>query len=550
MEKTCATCGDRFVLTENELRLYEKFDFEPKPQCFWCGQKQHLCFRNGRKLYRRTCDQTGENIVSMYAPDSQFTVYSADVWWSDEWDALHYGRDFDFDRPFFDQFAELMLEVPRIALTNVQPENSEYCNMCEGNKNSYLILGGDYNEDCMYGTFCMQNKNSMDCDTANDNEQCYFLLNSFDCYNCQFTFDSKNCSDCAFISDCIGCRDCILCTGLQNQQYCIRNKQLSKQEYELQSSELHSGSYGQQQRSWKDFLDVLSVRTVKYAHIVSCEECTGDYIKGSKGCQNCYDVWDCEDMQNIILAMKMKDGLNSTCIGHDSELCYDMQSTVRAYDCHHSVSVFDSKFVEYSDNIFNSEYVFGCSNLHKQKYCIFNKQFSESEYGDLKRKIVDHLKSTGEWGEFFPRSMSPFGYNESTAYDFFPMKKDEATAQGFTWRDAEDEVLDVKKVISADQLPDSISDIPDDILSWAIKCEQSKRPFKIIKQELEFYRRHNLPVPRLHPDERYLLRLSTKNPYRLWRRECAACRKQLQTSFSSERTERILCEECYRKEVY
>ena len=35
------------------------------------------------------------------------------------------------------------------------------------------------------------------------------------------------------------------------------------------------------------------------------------------------------------------------------------------------------------------------------------------------------MKSTGEWGEFFPHEMSPFGYNETVAQEYFPMTEDE-----------------------------------------------------------------------------------------------------------------------------
>ena len=53
-------------------------------------------------------------------------------------------------------------------------------------------------------------------------------------------------------------------------------------------------------------------------------------------------------------------------------------------------------------------------------------------------KIVDHMKSTGEWGEFFPSSLSPFGYNETVAQEYFPLDKSEVVNRGWNWRD-EDE---------------------------------------------------------------------------------------------------------------
>ncbi|MDR2641069.1 MAG: hypothetical protein LBC61_07450 [Candidatus Peribacteria bacterium] len=51
-------------------------------------------------------------------------------------------------------------------------------------------------------------------------------------------------------------------------------------------------------------------------------------------------------------------------------------------------------------------------------------------------------------------------------------------------------------------LPDDISKVPDDVLNWAIECEVTKKLFLILKQELEFYRKHNLPIPKRHPEQR------------------------------------------------
>ena len=57
-------------------------------------------------------------------------VYDQAYRWSDAWDFRDYGRDFDFSRPFFEQFAELLEVVPQPNLTSnyLLDENSEYTN--------------------------------------------------------------------------------------------------------------------------------------------------------------------------------------------------------------------------------------------------------------------------------------------------------------------------------------------------------------------------------------------------------------------------------------
>jgi CxxC-x17-CxxC domain-containing protein len=108
----------------------------------------------------------------------------------------------------------------------------------------------------------------------------------------------------------------------------------------------------------------------------------------------------------------------------------------------------------------------------------------------------------------------------------------------------------VEKIIPASKLPESITDIPDDILNRAIECEITKKPFRIISQELEFYRKHNLPIPKRHPDQRHLDRMKLRNPRKLYDRKCDKCGVDMKTTYSPERPEIVYCEDCYNKEIY
>jgi hypothetical protein len=78
----------------------------------------------------------------MYSPDKSYKVYEQSYWWSDKWDAMDYGRDFDFSKSFFEQFEELYKNVPRVCLTNTHKtnENSDYVNYIINAKNSYLCF--------------------------------------------------------------------------------------------------------------------------------------------------------------------------------------------------------------------------------------------------------------------------------------------------------------------------------------------------------------------------------------------------------------------------
>jgi len=90
----------------------------------------------------------------------------------------------------------------------------------------------------------------------------------------------------------------------------------------------------------------------------------------------------------------------------------------------------------------------------------------------------------------------------------------------------------------------------DELLSGILECEVSQKPFKIIKQELAFYIENKLPIPTKHPDQRHKERMDLRNPRELHERICPECHKNMVTTYRHERTEKIVCEECYRKLVY
>jgi hypothetical protein len=215
-----------------------------------------------------------------------------------------------------------------------------------------------------------------------------------------------------------------------------------------------------------------------------------------------------------------------------------------------SIGVWDSENVFYSIDCKKCLHCFACTGLQNAQYCILNKKYSKEDYYKTVEHITQQMKQAGEWGEFFPPTMCPYPYNETSAQEFYPLTKQEVLDNGLKWRDKEDNMTGVTKTIPADQLPDNIADIPDDILNWAITCKVSGRPFKVVKQELEFYRRHNIPVPKLHPEQRYDTRFNKRMPRKLHARQCGKCAKDVQTTYSPERPEIIYCEACYLEEVY
>jgi len=193
---------------------------------------------------------------------------------------------------------------------------------------------------------------------------------------------------------------------------------------------------------------------------------------------------------------------------------------------------------------------FGCVNMHHKHYCILNKQYTREEYEKLVPRIIEHMNQTKEWGELFPISMSPFGYNKTSAAMYYPMARTDVLKKGWNWDDVLDTQRSVENILDANSLPDCINDVSDQILSSAIKCETTGKPYKITPPELSFYRRQRLPIPRRCPDQRHLDRFSLRNPREFWDRKCGKCQKDIRSTYKPDRSEIVYCEPCYLGAVY
>ena len=178
--------------------------------------------------------------------------------------------------------------------------------------------------------------------------------------------------------------------------------------------------------------------------------------------------------------------------------------------------------VEYSENIYGGANLFGCIKLRQKKYCILNKQYTKEEYEALIPKIKKHMNEMPymdkkgriyKYGEFFPVEISLWAYNETWANKFYPLTKEQTLKQGYNWRDQIEREYNIS--IKSNDLPNNIDDVSDKILDEVIECEhngqncnqQCTEVFKILPNELQFYRQINLALPHLCPNCRYYERL-------------------------------------------
>jgi len=95
------------VIEPEDFNFYEKMKVEVSPFCYECGISRVESLRNERIVYWSKCKKCGEKTMSLYHPDSPYVVYCHDCWWSDKWEGLDFGMDYDSSRTLLDQVKEL-----------------------------------------------------------------------------------------------------------------------------------------------------------------------------------------------------------------------------------------------------------------------------------------------------------------------------------------------------------------------------------------------------------------------------------------------------------
>lgn len=539
MDKLCTQCGLAFGLTSKELDLLERVSpvYEgikaliPTPDmCGKCRMIRLMQFRNESTLHHRTSSLSGKKMISVYDDSVKFPVFTYEEWMSDDWDGIDAGQNFDFSRPFFEQFVELRDKVPHPGLVFSNNVNCDYCNIVGNCKDCYLCFGSINCEDCYYGNpfNCVKCVDSL---LVRDSEICLECTDCdklYECFWCQNCSNSRNLMFCSGVNN---SSDCFACVNLNHKKYCILNKQYSEQEYKKIVQDMDLSTEEGFNLVLKKFNDLKKSLPQRSYIGVNNENVSGNYIFNSKDCQDCYGISKCQDVYHSHQLWDLKDAMDVT-NGEMGEMLYQ----ISALFSHVSNSAFSYFLWENVDGLYYSAFClmntrdcFGCVGLKHKQYCILNKQYTKEEYGVMVNKIIEHMKTTGEWGKFFPVSVSLFGYNETIACDFYPLTKDQVLDKGWKWND----------VVGAEREGGD-----------ELKCEISGRPFRIIPQEKAMYERFGVCLPKRCWKQRHLDRIALRNLMQLFYRACDKCGDEISTTYLPNSPEKVYCEKCYLKEVY
>ena len=565
----------------------------------------------GKDYFFRDCTACSKHCLSIFPPEAQMNLLCEDCFNRDDWDGCTWGRNYDFSRPFFDQFLELVWESPTQISNAYFSENCEYIINAHKNKDCYLLDEVDRCRDCLYGY------NLQDCDTVlnsfyvRKSQVCYALSQAEKCYRVFYGHNVHNSSDSAFLQHCRSCKHCLFCSSLRNAEYHIFNKPVSKEQFQAAWAAVFNGTQESIDRAQSEFEAFAISQPVPASIQVNCEDCTGDQISNSKGCRDCYNCDNCQDCRYCTDIHNSKD----CCDVHiyEGELMYEcLHAGPQGYAQYFSHWPWFSSNVYYCSQMMSCKHCFGCSGLKHKEYCVFNKQYSKEEYEELVPRIIDNMRNTsnsirsrdvilssskdeiavGAEGADIPQNGAAMNPSEASGTkNGAAMNPSEAsgTKNGAAMNPSEasgswgefcptsaspyaynqtmaqwyfpltkEEALqqgfrwhdeeDPHTGAEATDVPDDLSEVSDDILSQVLRSTKSGRKFKVIAPELAFHRTHQIPLPTNTPAQR-MESFAAANTRTLYDRTCDECGLEISTTYSPDRPEKVLCLQCYSKHV-
>ncbi len=586
--KNCQQCKNQFTIEPEDFEFYKKMQVPPPTWCVQCRMQRRLSWcADSTTLYQRVCQAPGHNerIVSIYPEVVQSPVYDYKFWVSDGWDGMSYGRDYDFSRPFFAQYKELLSAVPVRSTEIVNSVDCEYCLGATDSKNCYLCSGTFGSENCIYGHTAVFSKESVDATLSTFVQQAYDVISVDKSFQVTSSAYSDELVNCDFMYDCRGCTDCLGCVGLRNKKYCIFNVEYAKEEYKKERAKYDLGSRAVRDAVRMRYDSIVLGHPRKYAVIRNAPSCTGDNLINSKNCRHTFqalnDIENCH--YSFVVGYGTKDSQDIAGAGLKSQLLYDAASIVASQDVAFSYRIRNSRDIRYARECIDSEYLFACAGLRSKKYCIFNKQYGKVEYEKLRAKIIEQMNMMPykddkgrlyRYGEFPPGGHSLFPYNSSWAMqEHFVESKESALAKGYWWYDAP--VSHHAVTVPSSDVPDHIKDVPMSICEEILECARESGDerscpgvFRIILKELEFYKKFNIALPRSCPACRFRVHSKYFTSYKLWHRRCMChapestykntrlhdhggvhCKNEFETAYEPGRPELLYCERCYNQEV-
>ncbi len=596
--RKCKYCLEEFPVTSIEKELLGKHMFKYPEHCSLCNFKLLNSFLNDKNLYHVKDNSDNKNIISIHSGETCVNIMEVNKYkryiLDDKW--FDYAMDIWDD--IFEDFRKIYKNFPRPSrLVYPSLENWEYSSHSWWAKNVYLSFCVFVDCEDIYHSFriigwctnIFSSYNLTNCSNF------YYSKNFWNSNNVFFSSSWYNCHDLIFCKDMINCKECIFSCNQVNKSYMVYNKQYTKQEYVEIKKDVLSRI---QDRDWFDFLEskykeMLETTLIREATDTNrCEYVSWENVYDSKKCFNSH-CWS--GLENCVNIQNLWDSSEDTCVNIINSIeawsniqnCFWMVSFWKnVYNSFYSISMTESKNIYYSIDLELCEECMFCMWLKSKKYCILNNQYDKKTYFEKKDEIISKLINDWKWWDHIWWDVQSFPYNDTLSYDYFWVNKiiyfdwreeilnknsnwivrllwddfiSKAKLDLWSWEEIdifwriwekEINIPDNFEKIHSSNLP-KISDADESIIDKVIICEQTRRPFRIIKKELEFLKKKNMPLPRHHHNYRISNLIWTNPIGQLFLWKCDKCWSDMLIAFNKKPPcKAVYCSPCYKEYMY
>lgn len=552
-ERTCALTGEKWMMTEEEIGWYRKFNVPPHSWSPAVRMKQLCSFFTMYQFWYQRHPQTGAKFLSVAHPLSKVPVLPDEEWFASDFGSIT--QEADLNRSFFQQMRELQMRVPIPGTKFIKKPERSISIASFGDVDSYFMMACK-SRDSLYGTDVNEMENSAECSGGAYIQNSYRVVQSHRIFNCKFVSGCYDCTDSNFLFDCRNCDHCFGATNKRNKSYLWFNQQLSKEDWERRMSEVDLSYRSKLEGYQKRFHELMVNDTVFPENFnEKCTNVVGEYLYNAVDCKYVFSGNDgpFRDCYWIIYLYGNSYDCAFSGAPVSSNRMYMSNVAVSSSNVSFSHMTTNCQNIEYCFYTWNCENCFGCFGLQRKKFCIFNKQYSEEEYWKKLDEVKCAMLDRGEYGRFFPSHFYP-GYIMDGGLFVFEGTEDDVKKFEGTLFNPEDggavgDPIDSAQIRDAKTVPDCIDQVGDQ--EWAnvpLYDAEFKRRFAFIKPELDFYRRFRIAPPTRHFVRRvYELFLQQNLPI-FEQRACTVCNRDLLTTKHALYPDRkIVCKEHYLK---
>jgi len=594
----CKYCWKDFPLFDIEKKLLDKHFFKYPDYCSDCNFKLLNSLLNDKNLYRREDSKTWKSIISIFSEDFHWDVMDVKSYKQFILDdgGLDYAKNISWD--IFWEFSNIYNSFPKASrLVYPELENSEYSSHVGWAKNVYMSYCVFVDCEDIYYSFRILSwcKNIFTSHNIFWSSNIYESNNIWNSHNIYFWENMVNCSDLLFCKDMNNCKNCIFSCNMVNKQYIIFNKQYEKNEYEKIKIDIYrmlnnKKEYSFLEQRYEGFLEKNLIKEA--CNTNRCEKVVWENTFDSK---NSVNIFNCSGIDNCTNIINVWNSTNDNIINifNSVELWTNCENII--WSCSLWTNIYNvffsfwisnnSKNIYYSYDIENCEEIMFSVWLKNKKYCILNKVYEKWEYFKQKDKIIQKLISNKKWGNTIPIFAVNFPYNDTLAYDYFKVNKiiypdlsEEIIDKNAEWvvkiksndfisnavldldwkekinikwrtKNKEINIPENSTTINANDLP-NIYEVNNNILNKIIVCKKSSRPYRIIKQELDFLKKKNLPLPTIHNEIRLDTLISSRPTWQLNIWKCDKCKNNCLTAYKEKPKHRVYCSRCYKGFMY